>query len=35
MAKHNTLKKIIVAAVLVGGAMYAANEYIMKKSVGR
>lgn len=32
MAKHNTLKKILVATVLVGGAMYAANEYIIKKS---
>ena len=33
MAKHNTLKKIIIATVLVGGAMYAANEYIMKSSI--
>ena len=35
MAKHNTLKKIIVATVLVGGAMYAANEYIMKCSTAK
>ena len=32
MTKHNTFKKIIVAAILVGGAIYAANEYIIKKS---
>ena len=35
MAKHNTLKKIIVATVLIGGAMYAANEYIMKCSIAK
>ena len=32
MAKHSTLKKILVATVVIGGAMYAANEYIMRKS---
>ena len=32
MSKHNTLKKIVAAAVVVGTAMYVANEYIMKKA---
>lgn len=35
MAKHNTLKKIIIATALVGGVMYAANEYIMKCSISK
>ena len=30
MGKRNTLKKIVVAAVVVGTAMHVANEYIMK-----
>lgn len=30
MSKHHTLKKIVVAAVVVGTAMHIANEYIMK-----
>lgn len=30
MSKHNTLKKIIAVTVVVGTAMYVANEYIMK-----
>ena len=30
MEKRNTLKKIVVAAVVVGTAMHVANEYIMK-----
>ena len=35
MAKHNTLKKIVVATVMIGTAMHVANEFIMKnKSLG-
>ena len=30
MAKHNTLKKIVVATVMIGTAMHVANEFIMK-----
>lgn len=30
MSKHNTLKKIVVTAVVLGTAMHVANEYIMK-----
>lgn len=30
MEKHNTLKKVVVAAVVVGTAMHVANEYIIK-----
>ena len=30
MGKHNTLKKIVAATVVLGTAMYAANEYIIK-----
>ena len=30
MSKHNTLKKLITATVVVGTAMYAVNEYIIK-----
>lgn len=30
MSKHSTLKKIIVASVVIGSAMHIANEYIMK-----
>lgn len=30
MSKNNTLKKIVIATAVVGAAMYAANEYIMK-----
>lgn len=30
MSKHNTLKKIVTATVVIGTAMYVANEYIMK-----
>lgn len=30
MSKHHTLKKIVVATVVVGTAMHIANEYIMK-----
>ena len=29
MAKHNTLKKIVVATVMIGTAMHVANEFIM------
>ena len=32
MSKNNTLKKIVIATAVVGAAMYAANEYIMKIS---
>lgn len=32
MSKHNTLKKIVAATVVIGTAMYVANEYIMKKA---
>ena len=31
MSKHNTLKKIAATAVVIGTAMYVANEYIIKK----
>ena len=30
MSKNNTLKKIVIATAVVGAAIYAANEYIMK-----
>lgn len=30
MSKYNTLKKIVVTTVILGTAMHAANEYIMK-----
>lgn len=30
MSKHNTFKKIVVATVAIGAAMYAANELIIK-----
>ena len=30
MAKHNTLKKFVVATVMIGTAMHVANEFIMK-----
>lgn len=32
MSKHNTLKKVAAAAVVLGTAMYVANEYITKKA---
>ena len=32
MSKHNTLKKVAAAAVVIGTAMYVANEYIVKKA---
>lgn len=35
MSKHNTLKKIVTATVVIGTAMYAANEYIMKVATSK
>ncbi len=35
MSKHNTLKKIIGATIVVGTAMYVANEYIMKLATSK
>ena len=35
MSKHNTLKKIIAATIVVGAAMHAANEYIIKKATAK
>lgn len=32
MSKHNTLKKVAAAAVVLGTAMYVVNEYITKKA---
>ena len=32
MSKHNTLKKIVLTTIVLGTAMYAANEYIIKKA---
>ena len=35
MGKHSTLKKIFAATVVVGTAMYVANEYIMKLATSK
>jgi len=35
MGKHSTLKKIVAATVVVGTAMYVANEYIMKHATSK
>ena len=35
MSKHNTLKKIMITAAVVGTAMYVANEYIMKLATSK
>ena len=35
MSKYNTLKKIIAATIVVGAAMHAANEYIIKKATAK
>lgn len=35
MSKHNTLKKIVVTAVVLGTAMHVANEYIMKLATSK
>lgn len=35
MSKHNTLKKIVVTAAVLGTAMYAANQYIIKTATAK
>ncbi len=35
MSKHNTLKKIVAATVVIGTAMYVANEYIIKAATSK
>ena len=35
MGKHNTFKKVVIATVALGTAMYAANEFIMKYATSK